>query len=122
MKTTAKFFLLIISAIVIWSCDSETIPNDNNSNEISLKSSEEYRYDFNITGDEEGVTIKIEATHYEISEIIRDQTTNWSVVYHYKPEQGFTGKDSVTIETCTGGTGVNCTEIHQVKLYFNITE
>lgn len=53
---------------------------------ITIKNTKEYVHDFNISGDEEGATIKVQATHFKLSEIIRNESTNWSVVYHYQPE------------------------------------
>ena len=51
MKTTVKFFLVIFSIVLLLSCESEVIPNSDNSEDIKLKSSEEYKYDFNILRD-----------------------------------------------------------------------
>ncbi len=121
MKTTVKSLFIIISAILVWGCESDEIPVDDNTNEITLKSGQEYKYDFNITGDEEGATIISQPKHAEISEIIRDETTDWSVVYMYKPVAGYTGTDSVEIETCTGGDGTTCGETKQYGIQFTIT-
>ncbi len=83
---------------------------------------ENYSYDFNITGDEEGTTIKVQALHFEVSELIRNSSTNWGVVYIYKPISGYVGTDCVEIETCTGGEGVNCPDTEKVKMNFSITK
>ncbi len=73
-------------------------------------------------GDEEGAIIIVQALHFEVSEFARNETTNWSVVYTYKPTPGYVGKDSVEIETCTGCNGVVCSEMEIVKLIFQIIE
>jgi len=72
--------------------------------------------------DEEGAVIKQHAKHYELNELVRDSSTNWSVVYRYAPEKGYIGKDYVEIETCTGGEGIVCSEIGIVSISFNIIQ
>ena len=89
---------------------------------ITLRSGEMFTYDLNISGDEEGAVIKLQAKHFELSDLIRDSSTNWSVVYRYAPENGYTGKDYVEIETCTGGEGISCSEIGIVSINFNIIQ
>jgi len=112
-------FIFLISTVII-SCEDEKIEELNDA--IQLKSSETFYYDFNISGDEEGATIIEQASHFEISELQRDESTNWSVVYRYKPEDTYLGKDTVSIETCTGGVGLSCTDLDTFIFVFNITE
>ena len=122
MKTTANFLLILLAVVLIWGCKSDEILSDNNTQEINLKSGQIYIYDFNISGDEEGATIIAPPEHAEISEIVRDATTNWSVVYKYQPVAGYKGIDSVEIETCTGGDGTNCGQSKLYLLQFNISD
>ncbi|MCF8338554.1 MAG: hypothetical protein K9I74_11305 [Bacteroidales bacterium] len=74
-----------------------------------------------ISGDEEGASIQTQAQHFQTSTIVRDSSTNWSAVYYYKPDSGYVGEDYVAIETCTGGNGVNCSNIDVISINFNIT-
>jgi len=122
MKTLFKAFLIFSFALFFLSCETNEIQIDEIPTEIKLKSGTDYKYDFHISGDEESATIIVQAQHYAVSEIIRNESTNWSVVYLYKSETGFVGIDSVEIETCTGGDGTNCGETNQIKLIFIITE
>ncbi len=122
MKTIVKIFLAAIILLICWNCETDEIQISNSPSEITLKNNAEYNHDFNISGDEEGVTIIKQAKHYSVSELIRNQNTNWSVVYHYKPESGYVGKDSVTFETCTGGDGTTCGKTEIVKFVFQITD
>ena len=48
---------------------------------MELKQSEAYEYKTGISGDEEGILIKKQAQYYQVSEIIRDSTTNWEAMY-----------------------------------------
>ena len=41
-----------------------------------------------VLGDEEGATIKVQSLHYEKSELIRNESTNFRVMYYYKPIKG----------------------------------
>ena len=106
----------------LWYCDKDEATALNNDIDITLKNSESYSYNLNISGDEEGAIIKVQAMHFQISELIRDSGTNWSVVYIYKPVSGYVGSDYVEIETCTGGDGINCSDIETVKINFEITD
>ncbi len=122
MKTTAKFLLIIISNLFLVYCTYEDIPDDEKSGEIELKSGQEFRYDFNISGDEEGASIITQAEHAEVSQLIRDELTNWSVVYRYKSVAGYTGIDSVEIETCTGGDGISCNQLDTLIFTFHVVK
>lgn len=110
-----KLLFSIAVSFILWGCDE--VLEDK---QITLSSGELYTYDLNISGDEEGALIKQQAVHFELSELVRDSSTNWSVVYRYIPENGYQGTDYVEIETCTGGEGIKCTEIGLVGISFNI--
>ena len=86
----------------------------------TLKNAESY-YKTLVGGDEEGASIKIQATHYENSELIRNESTNFSVVYHYEPIIDFIGTDFVIIEVTRNKTGVN-PEVQTLKINFTVTE
>lgn len=122
MKSIVKAVGLIIVASILWTCEKDLVRQTTKTMDVQLKNTEEYSYDFNISGDEEGASITTQATHYEISKLKRDSNTNWSVVYLYKPEAGYIGSDYVEIETCTGGEGTNCGHIEIVQLHFIIAE
>ena len=107
---------LLLSAIVftIVSCNQgmsyNVLPqkaDDNQDNLISveLKQLETYEYKTGISGDEEGVLIRKQAQHYEVSEIIRDSTTNWEAMYRYQAAKNYVGNDEVKIETSRGSDG-----------------
>ena len=66
---------------------------------VSIKNSDMYEHDLGMSGDEEGASIKRQASHFTVSEIVRDSTTNWSPVYRYQPSKGYVGTDSVEIQT-----------------------
>ncbi|MEZ5106345.1 MAG: hypothetical protein R2757_17720 [Draconibacterium sp.] len=120
MKIITKFLVTFLTVFFIWSCNSDEVPTNDITKNIVLKSGQIYIYDFNILGDEEGATIITQPKHADISEIIRDATTNWSVVYRYKPVDGYTGSDSVEIKTCTGSDGTNCGETKLYLIEFEI--
>lgn len=119
---TIQIIFQIFLVMLLWQCskeDSTELKND--SLEITIKNSEVYQYDFNISGDEEGAVITQQAKHAVRSEIVRDETTNWSVVYVYQPDGNYTGVDSVEIETCTGGDGsINSCNTDTFKLIFQV--
>ena len=125
---------LLLSAIVftIVSCNQgmsyNVLPqkaDDNQDNLISveLKQLETYEYKTGISGDEEGVLIRGQAQHYQVSEIIRDSTTNWEAVYRYQAKENYVGIDEAEIETSRGSDGVSPpTEIEVIRIKFTITD
>ena len=90
--------------------------------EATISNTEEYRYDTGISGDEEGASIITEPEHSMVSELIRDASTNFSVVYRYVPDSTYTGEDRVVIETCTGGLGRSCGTYGRIRFDLTITE
>ncbi len=78
-------------------------------------------YNTLIGGDEEGASISIQATHFEISEIVRDSSTNYLAIYRYKPAVDYVGTDSVEIKTSTGSDGASPpTHIEYITINFTI--
>ena len=115
--------LIICCLISIISCNQDSNSDDENIIAVSIKNSEIYEYQTGISGDEEGVLIEKQASHFEISEIIRDSSTQWSAVYRYKPEQGYIGTDNVEIKTMQGSDGASPnTDIKIIKIEITITE
>jgi hypothetical protein len=80
------------------------IQGANNETNVTLKNTESYSRTF-VLGDEEGASIPTQAQHYEISELVRDESTNMNVEYRYKPTSGFVGKDYVILEIYYNKTG-----------------
>jgi hypothetical protein len=66
--------------------------------EATVKNSQEYEYRTGFGGDEQGASIKVQAGHFEKSEIIRNPSTGFEPVYKYKPKGDYVGKDSVELE------------------------
>ena len=66
--------------------------------EATVKNSEEYEYRTGFGGDEQGASIKVQAGHFEKSEMVRNASTGFEPVYRYKPRGDYAGKDSVELE------------------------
>ncbi len=66
--------------------------------EATVKNSEEYEYRTGFGGDEQGASIKVQAGHFEKSEMVRNASTGFEPVYKYKPRGDYVGKDSVELE------------------------
>jgi len=88
---------------------------------VTLKNTESYSRTF-VLGDEEGAIIMYQAQHYEKSELVRDESTNMNVEYHYKPTIDFVGTDYVGLEIYYNKTGEDrFAYIETVKINFTIT-
>ena len=119
MKALLKLSLFATCIVALTFCKKEVITTELN---ITVKNSENYELDLEISGDEEGATIKTQAEHFQTSELIRDSSTNWSVVYKYEPLPDYTGTDFVEIETCTGGASTGCSDDGIVRINFTVTD
>ncbi|MDE0771226.1 MAG: hypothetical protein OSB25_03345 [Salibacteraceae bacterium] len=127
MKKTLKISLLIICVSALSSCKKKETENTNNEinvtskiTDVTIKNTDDYELDLMISGEEEGASITTQAQNMEKSELVRDSTTNWSVVYYYTPVTNFLGSDYVEIETCTGGTSMGCSDIEIVRINFTV--
>jgi len=61
--------------------------------------------------------ITVQATHFEISDIVRNAGTQWEAVYRYKPMSGYTGADYVELELSKGSDGASVsTSVEIVKI------
>ena len=101
----------------LFSCSNDDV-NVTTEN-VTISNSETYQYNLGGFGDEEGVKISKQAEHYEISELNRSET----IVYIYKPEEGFSGSDLVKIEIITGSDGSSPGSVSKVvEINFNVTE
>ena len=115
-----QFAILFVILVFMGACTKDEVSKEIDPEVFTVKNTEDFSFDFEISGDEEGATIIVQAEHAEISEIKRDESTNWSVVYHYKPIENFVGTDSVRIELCTSGDGTTCGETTQITFFINV--
>lgn len=113
-----KIFLISILTFSLISCSNDDDVNVTSEN-INISNTETYEYDLGGFGDEDGARISKQAEHYEISELNRNET----IVYIYKPAEGFTGSDLVKIEIITGSDGSSPGNVSKiVEIKFNVTE
>mgnify|MGYP003981275353 FL=1 len=121
MKKIMQLSFLAICILSLTSCNKEEMENIDREVDVTINNSDDYEIDLMITGDEEGATIQTQAQYFQKSELIRDASTNWSVVYKYEPLPNYTGTDVVEIETCTGGESTGCSSVETVRINFTIT-
>lgn len=92
-----KKFVILIFCLGILSCESgPSIPTRENEENLSIKASDTLEFVLaTAIPIEGGYSIVKQPEHSAISEI---QYRQEGIVYIYKPEEGFTGKDLVTIK------------------------
>ena len=66
--------------------------------EITVKQHTYFDYKTGISGDEQGVKFVAFAKHAKYSNILRDKTTGFEVIYRYRSKRDYVGKDSVELE------------------------
>jgi len=114
---TTLRFLLVPAVVLAQGC---TESSSLETVHVSLQSAETFQYP-TVGGDEESARIATQATHYSISELHRDSTTNWVAVYVYRPASGFVGSDYAELEISTGSDGASPpTNVKKVVLRFVI--
>ncbi|WP_017733930.1 hypothetical protein [Nafulsella turpanensis] len=121
MQIISNSCYVVMFLFLLWGCEKDDVSTSKEVVEVTLTNTEEYIHDFKICGDEEGATIVTQPQYSEVSEIVRNANTDWCIVYRYKPESDFAGKDFVVIETCSGGIGTVCTDIQTVRIDFTVT-
>jgi hypothetical protein len=99
-------------------CNIQGASNETN---VTLKNTESYSRTF-VLGDEEGASIAVQAQHYETSELVRDASTNFNVVYRYKPTTDFVGNDYVILHIYYNKTGESSSAYTETeRINFTIT-
>jgi len=123
MEKINVVFIAIALLLFSFSCRTTTDPNiEEEIKNFSISSSEVFEYQTGISGDEESAAIVKQPKNYKISTIVRDSTTNWEAVYHYKPEHEFQGTDYVELKLGTGYDGASPnTNINIKVIKLNIT-
>ena len=87
--------------------------------QFSITSDSIINFNLGAFGDEEGCAITQQAKHYDISTITR---TTSNVIYTYKPQATFSGKDSVEIGEYRGSDGATPSVLTQKDiLIFTVT-
>lgn len=122
MNRNHLIIVLIFIIIASVSCNDSTDKNsENNVLNVTIHNTETYQHDTGISGDEDGVSIIVQAKHCDLSEIVRNADTNWSAVYRYKPQSGFIGTDCVEIEISTGSDGASKpTNVEVIKINIKV--
>ncbi len=112
-----KAYLIIVLVFSLFSCSSDDV-NVSREN-VNISNTESYEYDLGFFGTEDGARISKQAEHYQISELNRNE----SIIYTYKPADGFLGSDLVKIEIITGSDGSSSGKVSSiVEIIFNVTE
>jgi hypothetical protein len=117
-----KLSFVQLFLLFVFSCQSATDSNINKRvKRVTLNESEVFEYQTAISGDEELAIITQQPNHYEISEIVRDSTTEWEAIYRYKPESGFQGTDQATIKLGTRSDGSSSnTNFELIEIEFTV--
>ena len=106
---TLKFTIILVLVPLLFSCQKEGDSNDDSTIEktvtYSISSDDTLEHNLGTFGDEEGLSIETQASHYEISEVDRFSTPE--AVYRYKAEPGFSGEDYVEIRSARGSNGAS---------------
>ena len=123
MKKIESNVLIISSVLLIIGCIQNSNAVDEEKISASISNTKVYEYDTGVEGDEEVLYIEKQANYFEISEIVRDSSTQWRGVYRYKPKPNYIGTDYVEIKTIQGSDGASPnTDINIIKIELTVSE
>lgn len=105
MNPVMRTLLFTLMAVII-SCENEPSAGQITV-DIEMNNSQIFEYRTGISGDEEGARITQQALNYEISEMVRNASTQWEAVYRYKPKANFVGSEEVIIRLEQGSDGAS---------------
>ncbi len=89
--------------------------------DVTIANTETYVLNVSV-GDEEGVSVFLQADHFNQSTIVMDASTNWAHEYRYTPANNYTGSDKVTLLQVTGSNGASPnTDFEYLTINFTIT-
>jgi len=103
-------------------CSKEDIViHSPDTNTVTLSRNKTYHFDLGYFGDEEGVGISRQATHYIVSKPDRDKTIR-KIGYTYTPALNFSGTDEVELKSMRGSEGASANNnIIITTIKFNIS-
>lgn len=89
--------------------------------EITLPNDQTYTRDVSV-GDEEAVSVFLQASHFNQSTIVMDASTNWAHHYRYSAQSNYIGHDKVTLLLATGSDGASPnTHFEYLTIEFTLT-
>jgi len=127
MKDLSHALALVLLTFFLVQCSKEESAEQNEPVEltndlvyIDLSNTQELLLDLEVSGDEEGAKIILPPAHALKSDLLRNSSTEWRAIYRYAPDPTYLGADSVFIERCRGGQGVECTQTDTVKVFLTL--
>jgi len=129
MSIVRNLFVVLVLMMWLSGCNifeadtSESVVRDFDVVNAELESAEEYIYNLGPLGDEEQASIKEDSPNASVSELFYDFGATAVVIYLYRSETGFSGKDTVVLEVRRGSDGEsNNTDIYYTVINLNIRE
>ena len=111
MKQSLLCLAILYFLVGVSSCKKDKNPIiDNQVIKVTIHSSEDYYYDLGSYGKQERASITRQATHYQLSSMLRD-SNSLNITYKYKPAQGYVGTDEVEIKSEKSSDGSTANDI-----------
>jgi hypothetical protein len=120
MKTTIIILMWMLSILTLTQgcIKDKSIDSTKTTVNASINSNETYQYHVGVFGDEEGASISVQASHFQVSKLERIDYDN----YTYTPTQDFVGTDEVELKAERGSDGESPNdEITIIVIKFTIT-
>jgi hypothetical protein len=107
MKSTILILTILLSILTLThSCKKDKSVNSNiETINATIKANETYQYDLGLFGDEEGATISVQASHFQVSKLERVDYVK--IIYTYTPTQNYVGTDEVELKAERDSDGVS---------------
>ncbi|MBN1186241.1 MAG: hypothetical protein JXB49_28445 [Bacteroidales bacterium] len=75
-----QLVLISISVLLVWNSNKVENKDPTSIIEVTINNNEDYELGLMISGDEEWAAIITRLLHYQVSELIRNENTGWSIV------------------------------------------
>lgn len=90
---------------------------------VTLKNTAVFQFPSGTSGDEEGINIVQQASHFRVSEVHKDAATNFVATYIYQPADGYVGTDTAEIEVVSNAVGTGPADVVQkLRFVFQVTQ
>jgi len=122
MKNAFPILTFILSILTLThSCKKDkSIDSTKTTINVSIMSNETYQYDLGEFGDEEGVSISVQASYFQVSKV--ERVNYEKMIYTYTPTQNYVGTDEVELKAERSSDGAGPSDkITIVVIKFTIT-
>lgn len=101
-----KTLAFVLASLLCFACTKGRESVEERREVFTVSQSDTLHYSLGSFGDEEGASIQLQASHFEISELNRDINSG-EITYSYKADSAYSGSDYVELRSARGSNGAS---------------